>query len=436
MRYLKERDPVVKKFFAAILFGFTLTLYSGDGDWQPGPSPEWHTRWETAAEAAEKENKPIYVLHTGSDWCGFCKMLEKEVFRSKYFEKLQKEHLILLYLDEPSKKHPMSEEQRQYNRKTARQLSFRGGYPSAKLVNSKGEEISRQSGYRPLARYMTWLYDSLKINERPEFPALAESVFKDRKGNSRKIRVELLAWGEAPDKVTNPVSAATKFTIGAGRKIYFKIRFKFPKQIKSSLLFINDGSFNRLRSKNKVINKSGTYLFAATAPYFNTIWNYFFVHVTVDGFSRRLEIPCWAEVSLDILTAEEKEVITAKENQIAEDFRNAEFKIVGWKLASSAKKVPMKEFSPEEQIRLKANEGIILKIHYQFPQKRRVHIAPRCENMYGYLGSMVTEKSGDFTVVVSCRKPGKRDKITLTLTPERIRSLPHKFELPCNIIWE
>ncbi|MDA0767040.1 MAG: thioredoxin family protein [Verrucomicrobia bacterium] len=38
---------------------------------------EWGTDWDAAKAQAKKENKPILINFTGTDWCGWCIRLEK-----------------------------------------------------------------------------------------------------------------------------------------------------------------------------------------------------------------------------------------------------------------------------------------------------------------------------------------------------------------------
>ena len=39
----------------------------------------WHTDMSKATDISIKENKPMFLFFTGSDWCGWCIRLQKEV---------------------------------------------------------------------------------------------------------------------------------------------------------------------------------------------------------------------------------------------------------------------------------------------------------------------------------------------------------------------
>lgn len=63
----------------------------------------WHTDLNKAIDIANKEDKPLFLFFTGSDWCGWCIRLQKEVFKTPEFVKWAKEKVVLVELDYPRK---------------------------------------------------------------------------------------------------------------------------------------------------------------------------------------------------------------------------------------------------------------------------------------------------------------------------------------------
>lgn len=61
----------------------------------------WYNNVAKASEIAKSQNKPLMMFFTGSDWCGWCKRLQKEVFYTPEFIKWAKEQVILVELDFP-----------------------------------------------------------------------------------------------------------------------------------------------------------------------------------------------------------------------------------------------------------------------------------------------------------------------------------------------
>ncbi|MBP7316554.1 MAG: thioredoxin family protein [Chitinophagaceae bacterium] len=121
---------------------------------------EWLTDWDQAIAVAKKQNLPILVDFTGSDWCGWCKKLDKEVFSQDEFINYARKNLVLLKLDFPHNI-PQSEEMKAANRKKMNEFNIEG-FPTIVLVNAEGKEIAR-TGYRPggAESYINHLQDLL-----------------------------------------------------------------------------------------------------------------------------------------------------------------------------------------------------------------------------------------------------------------------------------
>ena len=108
-------------------------------------SSGWMTDMDKAMKLSEKTGKPILADFSGSDWCGWCVKLDKEVFSKKAFKDFAKDNLILVLLDFPSKKRISSKLKKQ-NAALAKKYKVRG-YPTVLLLDSKGKVIVK-TGYR------------------------------------------------------------------------------------------------------------------------------------------------------------------------------------------------------------------------------------------------------------------------------------------------
>ena len=75
------------------------------GDEPETPAVEVGLPWvldiDAAKEMARKEGKDILINFTGSDWCGWCKKLDGEVFSLPAFHETAGKQYIYLYLDFP-----------------------------------------------------------------------------------------------------------------------------------------------------------------------------------------------------------------------------------------------------------------------------------------------------------------------------------------------
>lgn len=92
----------------------------------------WHTDLNKAIEVSNNESKPLFLFFTGSDWCGWCIRLQKEVFRTPEFTAWAKEKVVLVELDFP-RRTPQDEAVKLQNNQLQQLLEVRG-YPTVFFV--------------------------------------------------------------------------------------------------------------------------------------------------------------------------------------------------------------------------------------------------------------------------------------------------------------
>ena len=92
----------------------------------------WHTDLSKAVSISINEKKPIMLFFTGSDWCGWCMRLKKEVFNHEKFKIWSDDQIILVELDFPRRK-KLEPNILNQNRELARIFGV-SGYPTCWLV--------------------------------------------------------------------------------------------------------------------------------------------------------------------------------------------------------------------------------------------------------------------------------------------------------------
>ncbi|MFN0214153.1 MAG: thioredoxin family protein [Saprospiraceae bacterium] len=91
-------------------------------------SLNWFTDLTKARELSDATKKPIFGFFTGSDWCGWCRKLQSDVFEKNAFVEWAKKNVVLLELDFPRRKQ-LPAELAQQNQ--ALQQAFKiSGYPT------------------------------------------------------------------------------------------------------------------------------------------------------------------------------------------------------------------------------------------------------------------------------------------------------------------
>lgn len=122
---------------AAVLLAFTASA----------ADLNWGTDLKAALAQAKKEKKMVLMDFTGSDWCGWCIKLNKEVFNTKEFGEYAKNNLVLVEVDFPTKKQ-QSAELKKAN-ETLKSKYGAGGFPTIVVLNGDGKEVWKQEGYMP-----------------------------------------------------------------------------------------------------------------------------------------------------------------------------------------------------------------------------------------------------------------------------------------------
>jgi thioredoxin-related protein len=107
---------------------------------------EWLTDAAAAQAKAKEENKLVLLDFTGSDWCGWCIKLKREVFDQPDFGRYAQSKLVMVEVDFPHNK-ALSAGQQQANARL--QQNYRiTGYPTLILLDGDGKQVG-QMGYVP-----------------------------------------------------------------------------------------------------------------------------------------------------------------------------------------------------------------------------------------------------------------------------------------------
>jgi thioredoxin-related protein len=110
-------------------------------------SLNWQTDFNKAKEDALKENRAILISFSGSDWCGPCIRMEKEIFESDVFSTYAADNLVLVKADFPrQKKNQLSKEQTEKNDALAEKYNPEGKFPLTVLVSSDEKILKEWEG--------------------------------------------------------------------------------------------------------------------------------------------------------------------------------------------------------------------------------------------------------------------------------------------------
>lgn len=110
----------------------------------------WTTNYQEALQRSKKEGKPVLLFFTGSDWCGWCTRLEREVLHTIEFSETAKDQYIFVEVDFPKRKTIAADLKVQND-----QLQSKHGiksFPTIVLVDGDGNSFA-ETGYKAGGAY-------------------------------------------------------------------------------------------------------------------------------------------------------------------------------------------------------------------------------------------------------------------------------------------
>lgn len=105
----------------------------------------WTMDYDAAVKIAVEKKLPILVNFTGSDWCGWCKIMDDNVFAKDDWKKFAAENTMLVTIDFPRDKEIVPEKFKERNEKLKGEFGV-GGYPTYIILDTDGKTVLGQLG--------------------------------------------------------------------------------------------------------------------------------------------------------------------------------------------------------------------------------------------------------------------------------------------------
>ena len=126
----------MKNFIVCLLAVFAVSVFADTVNWQ--------TDFDQALALSKKEGKPVFAFFTGSDWCGWCIKLDKEILSKKEMIQYLNKKFIPFKADFPRKNKP-SKQVMEKNYNLMEKYGVRG-YPTIIITDAEGK-VSGSTGY-------------------------------------------------------------------------------------------------------------------------------------------------------------------------------------------------------------------------------------------------------------------------------------------------
>ena len=120
---------------ALLLLAGTAAAVEFDMDGaEPG---RWTMDLDAAKRLAAEKKLPIMLDFSGSDWCGWCRIMEENVFTQPEWKSYAEENLVMVFLDFPRDKSLVPEKYIERNDALKGEYGIRG-YPTFVVLDSDG----------------------------------------------------------------------------------------------------------------------------------------------------------------------------------------------------------------------------------------------------------------------------------------------------------
>lgn len=195
----------------------------------------WTEDYDAAKKQAKAEGKAMLLDFTGSDWCGWCIRLDREVFDTEEFKTEAPKHFVLVKLDYPRDK-PQTEAIKKQNTALQQKYQIRG-YPTILLTDAEGE-VFGQMGYqrggpKAFLAKMDKLSEKFKVLQKAQ-AVLAEARKLEGVAKARKMDEALsmmVKVGEEPKLEVMEQIVAADPENQAGLKQKYEGKIKAIKQM-------------------------------------------------------------------------------------------------------------------------------------------------------------------------------------------------------------
>lgn len=133
-------------FVVEVSFSQDTLNISSDNNFEKEIQLNWVPTFKDALRISKKENKPILIYFTGSDWCAPCQVLDRDLFHTEKFKLISDQSLVLLEVDIPRRLDLLAPEKLKDNLTLKNKYKVKS-FPTLLFVNHRGRKIAEKKGY-------------------------------------------------------------------------------------------------------------------------------------------------------------------------------------------------------------------------------------------------------------------------------------------------
>lgn len=173
----------------AVLLITALTILTATGTGQkPGGSEKSGLNWTSLEEAIERagnEKKPV-LLDVYTDWCGWCKKLDKETFNDPKVAEVLSNMFTLAKVNGESREEIIYKDQKTNGIGLARGFGIRG-YPAIIFLDEKGDMLTLIPGFLDAEQFLPVVkFIGTREYENTDWEVYLKNYESSKKGGKTK----------------------------------------------------------------------------------------------------------------------------------------------------------------------------------------------------------------------------------------------------------
>lgn len=182
---------------------FTAIARAGAGALLTGAEAgRWTMDFDAATNLARSRGLAIFLDFTGSDWCGWCKLMDRQIFSQDEWTEFAKDKLVLVKIDFPRDQSLVPELYRQRNLELQNQFGVTG-YPTYVILDADGKTELGRLGASASATQKRFQADVLSAIRRSpgqveqlvrDVPPDVATKYKELLQEYQKLNGEFEAW--------------------------------------------------------------------------------------------------------------------------------------------------------------------------------------------------------------------------------------------------
>ncbi|PCJ51606.1 MAG: hypothetical protein COA79_25765 [Planctomycetota bacterium] len=151
---------------------------------------KWTMDLDAAKKIAKEKKLPIILNFTGSDWCRWCKLMDKNIFSKVKWKKYSKENILMVYIDFPSDKKRVPSKYVERNDSLKDKYSITD-FPTFIILDIDGETILGRTGAGEEDSPSTFIGELSSFCKYTD--ANVQKYIKKLKSNDQKAYLEIVS---------------------------------------------------------------------------------------------------------------------------------------------------------------------------------------------------------------------------------------------------